>query len=167
MQKTLVFAVIFISLGFFVSAQENQGNNYLDEVTRLRKAATRQIELSADTCDQYPDSSRFNFWFVLTRLDGNKTEIKVISESTKAPVNFRIYPHKPLDVNWALMAAKNEQAILIIPASIGCPESSIAESAHLPLVPSYLPDHFAGFWSKKIQVLQPVWCQLSSRSRRL
>lgn len=166
MQKALILSVVFVCLRFIVSAQDERDADYLNEVNRLRKVATRQIELSADTCDQFTDAARLNFWFVLARLAGNKTEIKVIAESTKTPVSLRIYPHRPLDVNWAIIASKNQQTLLIIPASIGCPESNPAESETFPLVPPYLPEHFAGFWNSQIHVLQPIWCQLSSRSHR-
>lgn len=161
-----MLTIFFVCLTLIGSAQENRDADYLNEVNRIRKTATQQIELSADTCEQFPDSTRLNFWFVLARLDGNKTEIKVISESTKAPVNFSIYPHRPLHVNWAIIASKNNQALLVIPASIGCPESNPAESESFPLVPHYLPAHFASFWNSQIHVVQPIWCQLSSGSRR-
>ncbi|MGB4771642.1 MAG: hypothetical protein WBP58_09290 [Chitinophagaceae bacterium] len=163
MQKLLVLSAVFVCLTLIGSAQDVRGNEYQNEVNRLRKAATRQIELSEDTCEQFADSTRLNLWFVLARMEGNKTEIKVIAESTKAPVSFSIYPHKPLDVNWAIIASKNQPAFLVIPASIGCLESNPAESESFPLVPPYLPDHFAGFWNSQIHVVQPIWCQLSSR----
>jgi hypothetical protein len=162
--KTSIILVLFVSIGCFASAQDVRGDAYLTEVTRIRKAATRQIELRLDTCDQYPDSTRFYLWFVLTPSDGAGTALKVISEHTKGQVSFSIYPHQPLDVNWKVIGVNGQSVCLIIPASMGCPDAPVGGAENIPLIPSYLPDQIDGFWNRQIHVLKPIWSQLSYRS---